>query len=384
MKFITEDKNAQLDDLLNRVCENLQLSPSKREKVENRYKGVCEWIESDNGIFNKAKIYPQGSYRIGTTILPVKDGEFDLDFVVQIDADWESMKFIEIYKKFKDRLVENPNYKPMIEEKSRCIRIKYASEFHMDIIPCCTENKTPDKNRIMVPDKIERDWVISNPEGYANWFENKYIREEEIFLKGFSDYGQILEKAEELPQEVPFQLKQPLQRAVQLIKRHRDIYFLNQQDYSPSSIVLTTIAGHFYKGEKSIFEALDSIINGILDFYNKNAYKSKLKVLNPVNESEDFTKEWEDNHELYKKFIEYIISLNEVWKKLNSLVQPQLTEYLKKAFGEKPITEAFLSQGNYLNKKRYLNEAAITKATGTIAAASSLDSVKDKPNLFHG
>lgn len=384
MKFITEDKNGQLDDLLNRICENLQLSPAKRDKVENRYKGICEWIESDNGIFKDAKIYPQGSYRIGTTIVPEKNGEFDLDFVVQIDVDWERIKFIEIYKKFKDRIEANSDYKPKIEEKSRCIRIKYTSEFHMDIIPSCTENKTPDINRIMVPDKDQKDWVPSNPEGYAKWFESKFIKEEDIFLKGFSDYGQILEKAEELPQEVPFKLKQPLQRAVQLIKRNRDIYFINQPDYAPSSIVLTTIAGHFYNGEKSIYMAMDSIINGIMKFYNENLYKSKLKVLNPVNESEDFTKEWEDNQVLYQKFIEYIQSLNDLWKKVNTAVQPQLTEHLRKAFGEKPISEAFLSQGNYINQKRGQNLLGINKATGAVASATAINSIKDQPNLFHG
>lgn len=51
MILFTEDRNAQLDDLLNRICESLQLNEDRRRKVEERYNAVSDWIEKDSGIF---------------------------------------------------------------------------------------------------------------------------------------------------------------------------------------------------------------------------------------------------------------------------------------------------------------------------------------------
>lgn len=147
MRLFTEDRNAQLDDLLNRICESLQLNEDRKRKVEERYKAVSEWIEKDYGIFHNALIYPQGSYRIGTTVKPRNGEEYDLDFVVQIDENWMQLPFSRVYSEFKRRLEENEDYKRMLQEKSRCIRLVYADDFHMDIIPSCTKSIYQNKKR---------------------------------------------------------------------------------------------------------------------------------------------------------------------------------------------------------------------------------------------
>ena len=45
---------------------------------------------------------------------------------------------------------------------------------------------------------------------------------------------------EELTEQVPYEIKPPLKIAVQLAKRYRDVYFKNDEENTPPSIVLTT------------------------------------------------------------------------------------------------------------------------------------------------
>jgi hypothetical protein len=52
------------------------------------------------------------------------------------------------------------------------------------------------------------------------------------------------------PEDVPtYELKTPLQRAIQLLKRHRDVMFVDNLDVAPISMILTNLAGHAYGGE---------------------------------------------------------------------------------------------------------------------------------------
>ena len=201
-KLVTEDKKAFLDDMLKRITEALQLNDSRRQLVEERYKSVSTYIETSPGLFFNSNIYAQGSYRLGTTVKPRQGEEYDLDFVVQINQDWRKESFADVYNTFKTLLKSDARWKGLLIEKPRCIRLNYADEFHMDIIPTCTENRFGDKNRIMIPDKTEHRWVISNPEGYALWFESKYIAQRNIYLSDFYP-GMEIRAAQDLPQRQP-------------------------------------------------------------------------------------------------------------------------------------------------------------------------------------
>ena len=76
-KLVTEDRKAFLDDMLKRITEALQLNDSRRKLVEDRYKSVSSFIEESPGLFFDARIYSQGSYRLGTTVKPRTGEEYD-------------------------------------------------------------------------------------------------------------------------------------------------------------------------------------------------------------------------------------------------------------------------------------------------------------------
>lgn len=132
------------------------------------------------------------------------------------------------------------------------------------------------------------DWNISNPEGYAQWFENRMTHGRKV----------LLEKAAQVDDIPVFKRKTPLQRVVQLLKRHRDYMFREYQDLKPASIIITTLAARAYNGEDNIVQALKNIL-GIMGSYI-NAYSPK--VPNPVNPCEDFADKWSTQKNLEQNF----------------------------------------------------------------------------------
>lgn len=383
LKLVSEDKKGFIDDMLKRVAEALQLNATRRKLVEERYKSVSKFIEESEGLFQGAEIYAQGSYRLGTTVRPRQGEEFDLDFVVQIDKDWRNLPFNTVYNDFKELLESDGNWEKLVEGKSRCIRLNYFDEFHMDIIPTCTKNQFENKNKIMVPDKAEHSWVISNPEGYALWFTNKYINQKDIYLHQFYPDMEI-RAAQELPKDHPSYLKQPLQHAVQLIKRYRDIYFEGKEDMAPSSIVLTTLIAHLYSGETSIYETINKFaqrFNESVEYERK--YFRQFHVVNPVLPQEIFTKEWDKNPKLFKTFVEFITSLGELWQKLNQSMGSELFNLLRKNFGTGTFEDAYKEHGKFVAKMRDKRRTGVHRKTGMAGLGGGAAINKDRSNTFH-
>ena len=95
-----------------------------------------------------------------------------------------------------------------------------------------------------------------------------------------------------------YALKTPLQRAVQLLKRHRDVMFRDAVGLKPVSIVITTLAALTYEGESELYETL----RGVLERIPEHVQKSSPRIANPVNPVEDFADRWKDKPELEKHF----------------------------------------------------------------------------------
>ena len=62
-------------------------------------------------------------------------------------------------------------------------------------------------------------------------------------------------------EDVPsYQWRTPLQRAVQVLKRHRDVMFHAAPGLAPISMIITNLAGHAYEGEHDLGEAILGIV----------------------------------------------------------------------------------------------------------------------------
>jgi hypothetical protein len=207
----------------------------------------------------------------------------------------------------------------------RCVRLTYASDFHLDIVPA-RKDPTRGETAIEVPDRKLKCWVPNNPLAYQAWFERRCVS------------LAILEKAE--PQPVPAlvrsERKPPLKRVVQLVKRHRDVVFAGCPD-APSSILLTTMAATLYQGESKVVPALVQIL-ARMENAVRSAWPRRIFVPNPTNTAEDLCAKFSDDE--YVHFVQWILDFSEHLRKLVDVRGlDKVASILKSLFGEKVTTE---------------------------------------------
>jgi hypothetical protein len=70
-----------LDDLLDLICVELQLTRTQFLDAEGKYQAIGRWLaEGNSPLADQAiRIYPQGSMALGTTVRPRGHEEFDLE-----------------------------------------------------------------------------------------------------------------------------------------------------------------------------------------------------------------------------------------------------------------------------------------------------------------
>lgn len=308
--------NEQKRVVIDNMVKLLELPDSAYDKARKRYEDLGEWFDRDESAVsgNNPHIFPQGSFRLGTAIRPLDESEeYDLDLACKLrdgiskdSHTQETLKKligIELEAYRKARGIKNE-----LEPKHRCWRLEYQDDlsFHMDIVPCIPADE---KRRKAILESIRKtgldeyvagsasqttisitddrhegykhicdDWNISNPEGYAKWFEYRMNPQQTRIL---------LEKAQ--VDDVPlFKKKTPLQQVIQILKRHRDNWSKDNPDLKPISIIITTLAARAYNGETDIVAALGNVLEKMGGLVNP----AKPRVPNPVDPEEDFADRW--------------------------------------------------------------------------------------------
>lgn len=361
----------QLDTLLFEICEELQLPPYRYNQADERYQAVSEVLEAEGSPLSpfRPSIYPQGSMRLGTTVRPIA-GPHDLDFVCELSLSHALVEPIKLLQALYGHLKQHGVYREMVSLKNRCVRITYANEFYMDLLPACQDHDAGG-TCIQVPDRDTRSWKPSDPIGYSKWFRGKSAPRMRKFAA---------DSAEPLPTLQAVEDKSPLQLAVQLIKRWRDIHYANAPYPAPISIVLTTLAADAYRGEVSVSEAIASILHGILETVRTaESGGRRLKVLNPSNILEDLSERWDDDEEAYRGFKAGVQQLSRRWDALLLAGGNQNAE-LERLFGE-PVKTVLEKRAERLHESRFEKKLRVTSA-GVISAGTG--GVRIPVNTFHG
>lgn len=317
--------NKILKDLILRV----DISPSDFELAKKRYLSVASWLEKGNyKSGNSTEIYLQGSFKLGTVIRPYynsKDADFDIDQVCEIQGNYTSAK--DLKHDIGDRLNENGDYSRMLDDEGRrCWTLLYSSAegrpgFHLDILP--SKPKTQFTNQISITHKVEMNyvWRSSNPKDYYQWFKNKNSIPTQLIESQKRSIFEVNKNLYDSIEDVPKQLiRTPLQRSIQLMKRHRDVFF-NNKDNSPISIIITTICAHLYSGQDILgtLEKFTGYVTERLSLVVRDGYLSNDNILdfedgkwiikNPSEREENFADKWYDNPELAEAFFSWTFQL---------------------------------------------------------------------------
>jgi hypothetical protein len=372
--LLTQSFSYQFDDLLTRICSKLQISPTQHQLAETRYHAIGDWLGADGSRLAKynPQIYAQGSLRIGTTVKPLFAQEYDLDLVSEIHVD--PLLFpnpVDLLNLVEGRLREHKIYKEMIERKNRCIRINYAGDFHLDILPACPDTASG-ATCVVVPDREARCWKHSNPRGFASWFEATAAEVQPEFKR----------LAEPLPEQVAAEDMVVLKLVVQLLKRWRDVAYAKALDIAPISIVLTTLAGNFYRRQDSVSGALLGILDAIVSALPATG---RLVVCNPSNPKEDLSERWDKHPEAYGAFCIGIRRFATQWRKLNEQRGiPQIATALEQLFGETIAKDVISEQAKFIEAERRAGRLAVAATSGGLVSTAAAYSTPIRRNTFYG
>lgn len=173
-------------------------------------------------------------------------------------------------------------------------------------------------------------------------------------------------------EEVPdYKIKTSLQKAIQILKRHRDIYFKDNLEARVSSVVISTLAAHAYNGEPSLTETLLELTKKMDNYIMKSG--DEYQIINPVNPMENFADKWNDNNDLAIAFMSWIklahqdiIDITNGEDNIFENIEVK-DKYIEK-FGKKSFNNAF---GKSL--KKY--ERKLGKKSGIIAGTTAISHI---------
>jgi hypothetical protein len=324
------------------IVESLDIPPSLYERAVSRHRSLGEWLCREESRLREfhPHVSSQGSFRHGTVVRPLAaDAEYDLDNVTTVTLTKASITQKRLKELYGFEMQDYATAYGMLaapEEKNRCWRQRYADDvkFHLDSLPSITEEESIVRTLRMrnVPEawalraiaitdkrhpgyaKVTTLWPTSNPRGFARWLESR--------MGTFADA-----KRRELVQRrlyatvegVPtYELKTPLQRAIQLLKRHRDVMFADNPDVAPISMILTNLAGHAYGGEADVYAAVSGILARMLNYVRPE----RPRVPNPTHPDEDYADKWSKDPRLELNFLQWHRQAVRDFETLPALIDP--------------------------------------------------------------
>jgi hypothetical protein len=372
--LIFEYRPAFVEEILHKIAADLQLTEPQHKKAEVRYHAIGDVLRGNGSILAafSPSISPQGSLLLGTTLRPDAKREYDLDLLCCLAIDFRKIQRPSVLLEWTESVLRSHGtYETMLERKrfSRCVRVRYRDEFHLDIVPCCPDGGN---GAIWLPDRDAEEWRPGNPKSYAGWFQ----------LRARVTMLEVMAKAiDPLPGYEPAERKSPLQRVVQLLKRWRDVVFRDDPHAAPSSIVLTTLAALHYRGEASVYDALSRVLAGIVAALPETG---RLEVRNPVDLREDLSEAWETNQGAYRKFAERIIKLEEQWRALRGIDgQDQISNRLAQLFDSGSPGLVLKAQAAAVNRLKQ-SSALRVRSSGHLTVASTPGAILDPPGRHFG
>ena len=374
-----------INELYKRYAIAIDISDEMFEKAVGEYKALGKWIDQETPDY-KISIYPQGSFALRTVVRPISDeDDYDLDLVCEFAQSYGlSARQLKV-DVVKPLLVDYKRINGEILNKRRCWHVEYEDvpNFHMDVVPAYANGSS-----IRITDHDEEidfyQYMGSNPAGYVKWFFDRCKKQHQLMYETYvRDHSLVIQQAD--VEEVKRQkVKTPLQRAIQLLKRHRDIMFQDRDEKEkPISIIITTVAAQLYQEEDNVFDALKNILENAPQYIRSNMHNGQFFIENPSYAGENFADKWNKHPERARAFFDWLrqAQLDLVDDKLLRYDRLTMATHTKRAF-EENIGEKVFSQ--MADEDRAAVENDKMKVSTVTGALSSTGTVSVPHNHHFG
>lgn len=255
----------------NKFLGSLALDTTRVERIESARRHLLDVVENDERLMRrKPTLLIQGSYGQSLAVRPADaDEEYDVDLVLEMNIA-PSATSAATLDWLHDRLALDGVFRPKLRRHDRCVRIQYAGDFHLDVVPGRRLTASGVfRGIISAPDR-SAGWRRSYPRGFMRWCDKQNERTGGDF-----------------------------QRVVMLLKRWRDVRISEAQRVR--SIVFTTLLGRCvpdwgYKTTNTRPDA-DVLTTTLvrLDRYLQGRTRVP-RITNPSLPSENLTRRWTEAH----------------------------------------------------------------------------------------
>ena len=113
-------------------------------------------------------------------------------------------------------------------------------------------------------------------------------------------------------EKVPeYKIRTPLQRIVQILKRHAEVCFEDDIEHKPSSIIITTLAAKQYQAACLLSNDFLDVITYIIE-HLKDGIENRDGspcVYNPVNDAEVLSGKWDKDDSYFEAFEKWLLQL---------------------------------------------------------------------------
>ena len=370
----------QLNDLYERTAKAIDISDELFDAADEEYNKLGKWIDKETPEY-KITIYPQGSFALGTVIKPFDESEdYDLDLVCEFKQPYGLTPRELKNEVVKPLLEDYRNVKGEIQEKRRCWHVEYEDfpQFHMDIVPAV--NRT---SYIDITDHDEEidfyEYIGSNPSAYAEWFKSRKAKRRTALVEQYcTEHRNLVTCQADIEQLKEYNFKTPLQKAIQILKRHRNIMFLKDENNClPVSIIISTIAAELYNNEDNIVDTLVNILGKAEAYILSHKVGTKYHVDNPCytgGDTENFADKWNEYPERAAAFFNWIrkAKMDLIDQRLYGLIRVQMAENIKLALGEKTGTRVFSDMAKEEEQAILAQQAKVNTATGVISSSGTV------------
>ncbi|MGC5000058.1 SMODS domain-containing nucleotidyltransferase [Streptomyces sp. DT195] len=153
--------------------DTINLNQTRLNQLDDHVEAIMSYLKSDAVLGPLIQgMDKQGSWAHRTIIKPVagKNDEFDADFLLTLEVidEWEDSPEEYLNLLF-DALKRSSIYKPKVIKKNRCVRINYANDCHVDIVP----HLVLDDGREVIVNSEEAIFEETNPKGYTDWMKER-------------------------------------------------------------------------------------------------------------------------------------------------------------------------------------------------------------------
>ncbi len=254
----------------------VNLNETRIALLDQRVLAITNFLrESETFREHFLDIVPQGSYAHKTIIRPVRDSDgFDADVLLELEEydDWAARDYVEnLYTAFR----QSDTYKRIVHRRTRCVKVDYAGEFHIDVVPYLERH-----GETYITNRHEDQFQLTDPEGYNDWLDERNRITSHHFVK-----------------------------VVRLVKYLRDF----KGTFAVRSIILSALLGEQVNDAALLADpncyvdvptTLRSVMNRLSDYVE--ARSTLPSIMDPAGTGENFSDRWDqDGYANFRSWMTY-------------------------------------------------------------------------------